>query len=70
MRFCIVVCLGLYPLLIAAAVAEQGRYYVSAAWDDNAPGTEAKPFATIQKAIDVAQPGDLIYVRDRGGRSI
>ena len=29
--------------------------------DDN-PGTEAKPFKTVQKAADVVQPGDTVYV--------
>ena len=30
---------------------------------DQNPGTEAKPFKTIQPAVDKAQPGDTIYVK-------
>lgn len=38
-------------------------YYVAPNGDDANPGTEASPFATVQHAHDVAQPGDLIYLR-------
>jgi hypothetical protein len=30
--------------------------------NDNNPGTEARPWKTIQKAAEVAKPGDVIYV--------
>jgi hypothetical protein len=47
--------------------AEQAPYHVSAAGDDTNPGTESQPLATIPKAVDIAQPGDLGYVRSARG---
>ena len=38
-------------------------YYVAPDGDDGASGSESEPFATVQRAHDVAQPGDLIYLR-------
>lgn len=53
-------------------------YYVAKNGSDTNPGTEDKPFLTIQKFADIAQPGDLVLVREgnyhetitpkRGGR--
>lgn len=40
-----------------------GDYYVAPGGSNSNPGTIDRPFATLQKAIDVAQPGDLVYVR-------
>ena len=40
-----------------------GNYYVALNGSDSNPGTMARPFATLQKAIDVATPGQLVYVR-------
>jgi len=31
--------------------------------DDKNPGTEALPFKTIQPAVDIAKPGDTVYVK-------
>lgn len=38
-------------------------YYVATTGDDSNPGTEARPFATINEADAVVRPGNLIYVR-------
>ena len=38
-------------------------YYVAPDGSDNAPGTRGKPFQTIQRAVDVAQPGDTCVIR-------
>lgn len=38
-------------------------YFVALNGNDNNPGTEAAPFRNIQKAIDLAEPGDVIFVR-------
>jgi hypothetical protein len=38
-------------------------YYVATNGNNNNPGTITQPFATWKKAIDLAQPGDLIYIR-------
>ena len=38
-------------------------YYVAPGGNDSGDGSEGSPFATVQKAHDVAKPGDLIYLR-------
>lgn len=38
-------------------------YYVSPTGNNTDPGTISRPFATLQKAHDVANPGDTIYMR-------
>lgn len=37
--------------------------YVSLTGNDSNPGTEGSPYLSIQKAVDEAAPGDIIYVR-------
>ncbi|MEA3367046.1 MAG: right-handed parallel beta-helix repeat-containing protein [Planctomycetota bacterium] len=39
-------------------------YYVGPDGDDANPGTREKPFATIQHAADLAEPGDTIYLKN------
>jgi len=38
-------------------------YYVSTSGNDSNPGTLSLPFKTIQKGVNVAQPGDTVLVR-------
>lgn len=38
-------------------------YYVAIDGSDNNPGTESKPFRTVQKAASVVNPGELVYVK-------
>ncbi|ANE46166.1 hypothetical protein SY83_07660 [Paenibacillus swuensis] len=38
-------------------------YYVSTTGSNSNPGTLAQPFATINKFMEVAEPGDTVYVR-------
>jgi hypothetical protein len=40
-----------------------GDWYISPAGSDANPGTVAAPFATLNKAIAVVQPGQIIYMR-------
>ena len=49
----------LVPYLITIA----NTYYVAVDGDDNNTGTIDKPFATWQKGIDIAEPGDTVYYR-------
>jgi len=49
--------------LSAAGAAEGRDYYVSPGGADRNGGSRAKPFATIQKAADVMQPGDTCIIR-------
>ena len=37
--------------------------YVATSGNDSNPGTEGSPYLNIQKAVDDAQPGDMIYLR-------
>src|SRR5580693_993274 len=38
-------------------------YFVAMTGSDAATGSLAAPFATIQHAADVAQPGDTVFIR-------
>src|SRR5688500_14247788 len=38
-------------------------YFVSTAGNDAHAGSASAPFRTIQRAADVAQPGDTVFVR-------
>src|SRR5690606_17111629 len=40
-----------------------GDYYVAVDGKDSNPGTIDEPFATMQRAIEAAEAGDLVYVR-------
>lgn len=42
---------------------DDGDYYVSLNGNDSSSGSLNQPFRTLQRAIDVAEPGDLVYVR-------
>ncbi|MHC4084148.1 MAG: right-handed parallel beta-helix repeat-containing protein [Planctomycetota bacterium] len=55
----------LVSLLVLAAVtsARAETYYAATNGSDGNPGSEAKPFRTIQKAASVARVGDTILVR-------
>ena len=37
-------------------------YHVSPSGSDRNPGTQELPFATIQRAADIAMPGDTVVV--------
>jgi parallel beta-helix repeat protein len=57
------------PLVVDAAFLanhgiDRATYYVSALGNDKNPGSTDAPFATIQKGIDQAGPGDTVEVRD------
>ncbi|AUS96050.1 hypothetical protein CDQ84_03100 [Clostridium thermosuccinogenes] len=45
------------------AKAEGNIYYVATTGNDNNSGSKDEPFLTIQKAMDVASPGDTVYIR-------
>lgn len=40
------------------------RYFVSPRGDDGNPGTDTRPFRTIQRAADLVNPGDTVIVED------
>jgi parallel beta-helix repeat protein len=51
------------PAAPAAGTAPAARYYVDPKGADANRGTRAAPFRTIQRAADVAGPGDTVFVR-------
>ncbi len=50
-------------LLLCAAGVEARDWFVAFDGDDSAPGTRSRPLRTIQRAAELAQPGDRITVR-------
>ncbi len=56
--------LGLITIVVAAPAGHALDYYVSNTGSDSNPGTQALPFATLQRAADVVNPGDNVFVAD------
>lgn len=50
------------PLLFVAAAAPAATYYVAPTGDDAAPGSQAAPWRTLQKAGNAAAAGDDVIV--------
>jgi hypothetical protein len=48
---------------ISGEPVPDGDYYVSTSGNDANPGTFEEPWASLQKAISVAEAGDIIYIR-------
>ena len=66
---CVALVLGVACLAIIVAVPgapQRGvaTYHVSPTGSDSNPGSEARPFRTIQKAADGVKPGDTVLVDD------
>jgi parallel beta-helix repeat protein len=38
------------------------QYYVSTSGSDSNPGTQSQPWKTVNKAVSVANPGDVVYL--------
>lgn len=51
-------------LIACATCASAGTYYVAPNGSDGNEGSAASPFATIQKAADAVNPGDVVIVKD------
>src|SRR5437870_6511849 len=62
-RFLVVVILTLIVTHGLAQAVAGNIYYVATTGNDTNPGTDTKPFRTIQKAATLARAGDTIYVR-------
>ena len=53
----------IFTLLLAFVMSGQAReYHVSIKGNDNGTGSESAPFRTINRAAQVAFPGDVITV--------
>jgi chitodextrinase len=53
----------LLATLSLVAATQAATYYVSPSGSDASSGTLTAPFATLQKAVNLANPGDTIYMR-------
>lgn len=49
--------------LLLPAKIEAANYYVATNGSDTNPGTESQPWITIQKAANIMQGGDTVYIR-------
>jgi len=49
--------------VLCGCALQGATYYVSPSGSDAASGTQDKPFATIQTAVNHLIPGDTLYVR-------
>jgi hypothetical protein len=52
-----------FALLLPAGVIQAREFYISVGGSDANRGTRAAPLRTIQRAAELAQPGDVITVR-------
>ena len=55
-------CLVFLALLVTET-ASAAEYYIAPTGDDSATGTMDAPFATLQKAVNVAVAGDTVWIR-------
>jgi len=55
----------MYVVIVTCSVANlySAEYFVSPSGSDTNPGSRAQPFATIQRASGLLQPGDTCYIR-------
>ncbi len=58
----VVMCLCLTMLPLASGAALARTWYVAPGGADSSPGTVGQPFATIQRGIDAASPGDTVSI--------
>jgi len=56
--------LFLICLLFPKSASAANNYYVSTSGNDTNPGTLSQPFKTVQKGVNVLQPGDTLSVRE------
>ncbi|HEV2666424.1 MAG TPA: DUF1565 domain-containing protein, partial [Blastocatellia bacterium] len=59
-----VACLAIIGAVLGAPQRGVATYHVSPTGSDSNPGSEARPFRTIQKAADSVKPGDTVLVGD------
>ena len=59
----LVLCISLILTSTSFVKGDPSTWYVATTGSDAAAGDISHPFKTIQKAVDVAQAGDTIYVR-------
>jgi|GEM_PF-670259 len=50
-------------LICGCGFVDAAQYYVSPTGNDGNPGTQAAPWASIGKGVDIYNPGDTLYLR-------
>jgi len=55
-------CLAFMGIAALAATLPAAEFHVATNGNNNHPGTATAPLRTIQRAADLAQPGDVITV--------
>src|ERR1019366_9709814 len=55
---------GALAFLAMSSSLYDTTYYVATTGNDTNAGTRTAPFATIQKGVNMAQPGDTVSVAD------
>jgi len=63
MRLLFALLLLLLATVYGSNTAIAATYFVDDSGNDDAPGSEAQPWATLQRAADAVQPGDTVFVR-------
>jgi len=63
-KYCLMFSLVLVWLLCISTWAQAKTYYVANNGNDSNPGTEEKPWLTIQKAAETIVAGDTVYVKE------
>ena len=56
--------LSIAVLLLGPMTARAATYYVAPTGSDSASGTASSPFRSIQKGVDIVNPGDVVIVKD------
>ncbi|MBA7510467.1 hypothetical protein ES705_02451 [subsurface metagenome] len=61
-KYFLALSLALTSLLCISTWAQATTYYVATNGDDDNPGTEARPWESVDKAADTMEAGDTVYV--------
>ena len=56
--------LALLGSLVHTQKGEAATYYVAMDGSDSSPGTEARPFQTLDRGVQALSPGDTLYVKN------
>jgi len=63
LKYFLVFCLTLTGLLSVPILGQARTYYVAEYGHDDNPGTEERPWRTVDKAADTMEAGDTVYVK-------
>ena len=55
--------ISIFLISLLSIAAEAKNFYVAPSGDDAASGSLEAPYLTIQKAANMTQPGDTVWIR-------